>query len=85
MPCVKAGPVIVCHGSNYYIRDPRGKVWFFEMHNMCGPSVLKKNGCDPIKNQPGAHSPFWEAIQKWCLQGAKVVKGEDGKKWAQYT
>lgn len=84
MTCTKVGlpqgTVILCTSPDYRIVDRTGKVWYFEFHSFCGPSVLKKNG-DPLKNQPPEKSPFWDAITGWIQQGQKSENGKGGK-WA---
>jgi len=62
-----AGPIQI-------IVDENGKEWFFEMHNYCGPILLKKNG-DPRERQPSEKSIFWEIVSQWAQQGNKVVDG----------
>ena len=61
-------------GPFQIIEDLTGKKWFFEMHHYCGPIHLKKDG-DPMKNQPGGNSPFWDIVQRWIAQGKVVNNG----------
>ena len=43
---------------------------------MFGPTFLGKNG-EPLKNQPGAHSPAWGAFNDWYkeYQASKRAPG----------
>jgi hypothetical protein len=55
------------------IKDKTGKLWEFEMHRYCGPTVLDSRG--EIKDkQPPAKSPFWDAVCFWVRQGEKITQ-----------
>lgn len=86
MTCVRLGPAlgngILCFQPDYRIVDRTGKVWHFEFHKFCGPSVLGRKG-DPLKNQPGEKSPFWDAITAWIQQGQRAEEGKGGL-WAKW-
>lgn len=83
MTCLK-GPVgIICVDPLYRIRDKKGKVWIFEYHFFCGPTVLRKD-LEPFKRFPGEKSPFWDALEKW-LDGGQKVEEKDGAAWAVWT
>lgn len=57
--------------SPSYRIQVNGRIYRFEMHSYCGPSVLLKN--DDIANrQPGEHHPFWEAVTCWHAQGERT-------------
>ena len=38
--------------------------WLVEVHPHCGPILVGKRG-DPLKNQPGPRSRFWDAFERW--------------------
>ncbi|MCE5309672.1 MAG: hypothetical protein LLG20_18715 [Acidobacteriales bacterium] len=66
-------PVTACilfAGPEHRIRIG-AKVFTFEMHHYCGPSVLGKRG-DPLATQPGPRHPFWTAVSLWEQQGERV-------------
>lgn len=37
--------------------------WLVEVHPYCGPILVGKRG-DPLKNQPGPRSRFWDAFER---------------------
>lgn len=65
---------IVCllyGGPARKIFDRMNRVWQFEDHPQCGPSVVDRHG-DPLTNQPPESSPFWEAVNLWYAQGKRT-------------
>lgn len=52
-----------------------GKLYFFEWHYYCGPTVLSRKTQDPLTKQPGERSPFWRIAVWWKDQGCRVVDG----------
>ncbi len=48
-----------------------GYTFRFELHDYGGPFVLGKHG-QPLANQPGGRSLFWEAYWQWDRQGRRV-------------
>lgn len=60
--------------------DSGGKVWLFEMHNYCGPSVVTKS-LEVASVQPGSHSKFWMAFELWQQQGKKTRKAKGDYPW----
>lgn len=84
MTCIRMGPslghAILCYQPEYRLKDASGKVWIFEFHKYCGPSVLGKRG-ELLRRQPGERSPFWDPFQKWFDQGQRH-KIENGVAWA---
>lgn len=86
MTCINLGLAlghgILCISPDYKIMDRGGRVWWFEFHSYCGPSVLGKRG-DPLRNQPPENSPFWDAIEAWIQQGKRTEQGIGGA-WAQW-
>ncbi len=48
----------------HVITDAAGRQWRFELHNFCGPIVLRQDG-QPKAAQPGSRSPFWAAFDAW--------------------
>jgi hypothetical protein len=86
MTCVRLGPAlghaVLCFQPDYKIMDRGGKIWWFEFHKYCGPSVLKKNG-DPRRHQPHEKSPFWDAFEAWDRQGQRSEQRSDGT-WAKW-
>lgn len=61
-----------CGGPEYDI-SVGGKIYHFEMHPYCGPSLLKKNG-DPV-DLGKTPKRFLEAASLWAQQGQKVENG----------
>jgi hypothetical protein len=58
------GVRLLLGGTDHTVRDRNGKWWRFEMHPYCGPIVLRADG-EPAAQQPGSHSPFWVAFNRW--------------------
>ena len=48
-----------------------GKIYEFEMHPVCGPTILDKSG-GPAKSQP---MKFLKAASLWAQQGQRVEDG----------
>jgi hypothetical protein len=48
-----------------------GKIYHFEMHKICGPTILKRNG-DPVKHQPPC---FLFAASQWLQNGRQIENG----------
>ena len=73
-------------GGNIYFISENSKKWMFEDHPTCGPVVLNKNG-DPLNNQPGEMSKFWEIVSLWYAQGkqTKQVNNENWCIWEKPT
>jgi hypothetical protein len=55
MTCMRLGPGlgngIICIEPDYRMKDRTGKVWYFEYHKYCGPSVLRRDR-ELSKRQP---------------------------------
>lgn len=65
MCCVGCkGLSLTLSGPMHIINDESGRTWRFELHNYCGPIVLRKDG-EPKARQPGSRSPFWPAFEAW--------------------
>lgn len=60
-------------GPDRRILAQNGKVYHFEDHSYCGPTVIGKRG-GILDNQPNCRSPFWAAVQAWIKQGRRVCK-----------
>lgn len=48
-----------------------GKIYEFEMHPYCGPTLSDKHG-SPLEKQPSA---FLEAASLWAQQGERIEDG----------
>lgn len=86
MTCVRLGPGLgngfLCIEPDYRIKDRAGKVWYFEYHKFCGPTVLRRDG-ELSKRQPTEKSPFWDVLDGWIQQGQRV-ETLDGITWAKW-
>lgn len=49
-----------------------GKIYEFEMHPYCGPTLLNKRTGSPLKHQP---NDFLEAASLWAQQGQRLDDG----------
>lgn len=58
-------------GGPEYRINVNGKIYLFEDHKWCGPSALRRDTKEPMKNQPKA---FLECASRWAQQGKKVTK-----------
>jgi PEGA domain len=54
-----------------FVLEVSGHTFHFELHDYGGPFVLGKRG-QPLGDQPGARSLFWEAYWQWERQGKQV-------------
>lgn len=60
-------------GGDMYKISVGGKVYEFEMHHYCGPTLLTRKGDPiPLDEHPRA---FLEAASLWAQQGRKVENG----------
>lgn len=59
-------------GPTQRIKDQKDRIWNFEMHPICGPSVVDPNTEMPWDKQPSEKSPFWPAVHAWIDQGKRV-------------
>jgi hypothetical protein len=63
----------ISRGGPVYLIWYGGRLRRFEMHPYCGPSLLRGDTSDPLKNQP---IRFLELATRWVQQGERV--GGDG-------
>lgn len=71
IPMGKNGRAIVLGGGKMHKIQVDGKVYEFEMHPFCGPTLLNKHG-SPLKHQP---TRFLYAASQWAKQGRKNENG----------
>lgn len=66
-------PHVICilTGGPMHRISVNGKIYEFEMHPCCGPTLLNRNG-DPLKHQP---TSFLEAASLWAQQGRRIEDG----------
>lgn len=65
------GCICVLRGGSMHTISVGGKLYEFEMHPYCGPTLLDKHG-GPLEHQP---MPFLEAASLWAQQGQKEENG----------
>lgn len=42
----------------------KGKRYYWDMHDYCGPLFTDKEG-EPLNRQPGSRHPVWPAFNEW--------------------
>ena len=57
MPCHRIEKGFVCWSSRFLFDG-----YYFEWHEYCGPTQLRKDGMPRVRSTKG----FWDAIEKFC-------------------
>lgn len=71
-------------GPLYRIIDSQGKVWLFELHSYCGPTVLTAKTEEIATVQPGERSRFWPAFELWEEQGKQTKMAKGKYPWCEW-